>query len=203
MQHIRNITPNIEFKDLSVIFQKLFLGSYLASAELMFKVILHLLVFLRNPFCVCLDIPVVVGHNFAKRLRRVVNFEKLSCIGVTVKETDVLAIYSDFVSYPEAKGGNELARSICFEDFLSFEELALWNPRVFLFGLVNLDGVVFKVVKNNKLSKSMVFYVRFCDAFFEIPFEMQDMSVHFHPVWLVQFFVVMGSIFGHVCPMGR
>ena len=109
VQYVRDITPHIEFEYFPVVFQELFLRSDFASSEFMLKVVFHFLVLLRHPLGVGLYVPVVVGHDLAKRLGLLVNLEEFSSVGVAVKQSDVFAVDCDFISNSEAKRRNKLA----------------------------------------------------------------------------------------------
>jgi hypothetical protein len=92
------LVPGKEFKYLSVIFKELLLGVDLTSTQLLLKILLHLCIFLGNPFISLCRSPLVVFVLLSRSLRLPYLLIELSGVVIAVVQIDGPSIENDRLS---------------------------------------------------------------------------------------------------------
>lgn len=113
--------------------------------------------------------------KFLSRKGIVTYNHEFSSVFIGIVDTENTSIDSNIETNREVCGHEGLLRAITLEDHVSLQEGSLGNTTVRLLRLSNHDGLVLKVVENNRLSNSKVFKATFNNALFGVGVESQDL----------------------------
>lgn len=174
-----------EFQYFSIKVKELFFWGDSAPTEFLFQIILHIGIFLRNPFSVDFGCPLIISVLFWRSLRHALFFIKLASVFITVVEIDGSAI--NFYNFSDLKCSRSEKFPICIKGFLPLEEDALGDSWILFFFFVDGDGVIFQVEHNFDFSIPGIFWVAFNDTFLEETIKSKNMTIKSNPIGLIEF----------------